>query len=163
MTSSSHAHRHCSHVTTSILWNRFRRVYEYGRFPVWSLQARSMTFGGAGSPCNNVACTEAYLHTKWHLDPSSRLAAVKMGRKVGELGPHLTQCRLGRGLPPYQMVSWSNHLFGHNRHAKTLKMLSLLVEYWSFHVTVIHCTLQRLSVKLIRTCYCLSAYSCCLK
>ena len=23
----------------------------------------------------------------------------------GELGPHLTQCRLGRGLPPYQVAS----------------------------------------------------------
>jgi len=23
----------------------------------------------------------------------------------GELGPHLSQCRLGRGLPPYQVVS----------------------------------------------------------
>jgi len=25
----------------------------------------------------------------------------------GELGPHLTQCRLGWGLPPYQVASWS--------------------------------------------------------
>jgi len=41
-----------------------------------------------------------------------RLATVDMGRKVGaavalsveELGPHLTQCRLGRGLPPYQVA-----------------------------------------------------------
>jgi len=37
-----------------------------------------------------------------------RLATTYMGRKLGravplsgELGPHLTQCRLGRGLPPY--------------------------------------------------------------
>jgi len=30
--------------------------------------------------------------------------------------PHLTQCRLGRGLPPYQMVSSSIQPFGHNRH-----------------------------------------------
>ena len=44
-----------------------------------------------------------------------RLATTDMGRKVGgaavslsvvrELGPHLTQCRLGRGLPPYQVAS----------------------------------------------------------
>ena len=33
---------------------------------------------------------------------------------VGELGPHLTQCRLGRGLPPYQVASWSIQPFGHN-------------------------------------------------
>jgi len=41
-----------------------------------------------------------------------RLAATDMGRKVGgavvpltvgELGPHLTQCRLSRGLPPRQV------------------------------------------------------------
>ena len=31
-----------------------------------------------------------------------------------ELGPHLTQCRLGRGLPPYQVASWSIQPFGHN-------------------------------------------------
>ena len=31
-----------------------------------------------------------------------------------ELGPHLTQCRLGRGLPPYQVASWSTQPFGHN-------------------------------------------------
>jgi len=41
--------------------------------------------------------------------------ATDTGRKVGmgccapfsggELGPHLTQCRLGRDLPPYQVAS----------------------------------------------------------
>jgi len=30
-------------------------------------------------------------------------AAVPLS--VGELGRHLTQCRLGRGLPPYQVAS----------------------------------------------------------
>ena len=42
-----------------------------------------------------------------------RLTTINIGRKVGaavplsmgELGPHLTQCRLGRGLPPYQVAS----------------------------------------------------------
>jgi len=40
-----------------------------------------------------------------------RLATTDMDRKLGacavlrELGPHLTQCGLGRGLPPYQMLS----------------------------------------------------------
>jgi len=43
------------------------------------------------------------------------LAIVDMGRKLegcmcplfgsGELGPHLTQCRLGRNLPPYSVAS----------------------------------------------------------
>ena len=33
----------------------------------------------------NVAWTEAYMYlrTKWHLDPSSRLATTNMGRKLG--------------------------------------------------------------------------------
>ena len=54
-----------------------------------------------------------------------RLATIDMGRREGAgaavplsggAGPHLTQCRLGRGLPPYQMVSSSIQPFGHNRH-----------------------------------------------
>jgi len=113
-----------------------------------------------------VAWAEAYLRTKWHLDPPSRLATIDMGRKVGlcplleragspsntmsprprptsvpsgiliqpavwpqqtwaenwglcpfrerELGPHLTQCGRGRGLPPCQVSSWSIQPFGHN-------------------------------------------------
>jgi len=32
---------------------------------------------------HNVAWDEAYLRTKWHLDPSNRLATMTMGRKVG--------------------------------------------------------------------------------
>ena len=55
----------------------------------------------------NVAWSEVYLCTKWHLDSLSRLATIDMGRKLGggfarcgELGPHLTQRGLGRGLPP---------------------------------------------------------------
>jgi len=42
-----------------------------------------------------------------------RLATIDMGRKAGCCcapfrggdGSHLTQCRLGRGLPPYQVAS----------------------------------------------------------
>ena len=33
-----------------------------------------------------------------------------------ELGPHLTQCSLGRGLSLYQVASWSIQPFGHNKH-----------------------------------------------
>jgi len=63
----------------------------------------------------NVAWTKANLHAKCHLDSSSSLATIDMGRKLGrglcpflgrvELGPHLTQCRLGQGLPLYQVAS----------------------------------------------------------
>jgi len=34
----------------------------------------------------------------------------------GELGSHVTQCRWGWGLPPYQVASWSIQQFGRNRH-----------------------------------------------
>ena len=54
-------------------------------------------------------------HVPWtdptQLDPSSRLATTDMGRKLrglcplgAKLGPHLTQCGLGRGLPPYEVA-----------------------------------------------------------
>ena len=39
--------------------------------------------GGAGSPPNTVAWAEAYLRNKWHLDPSSHLATIDMGLKLG--------------------------------------------------------------------------------
>jgi len=52
-----------------------------------------------------------------------RLATIDMGQKlggctllVGELGPHVTQCGLGKGLPSYQAASLSIQPFGHNRH-----------------------------------------------
>jgi len=75
-----------------------------------------------------VAWAEAYLHTKWHLDPSSRLATIDMVRKLGalhpfggrgsslfgrgELGPHLIQCGHGRGLSACQVSSWPIKPFG---------------------------------------------------
>jgi len=31
---------------------------------------------------HNVASAEAYLRTKWHFDPYSRLATIDVGRKV---------------------------------------------------------------------------------
>ena len=47
-----------------------------------------------------------------------RLATIDMGRKFGELGLQLTQCGLGRGLPPYQVCEESCQL---------LKLLYILV------------------------------------
>jgi len=34
-----------------------------------------------------------------------------------------TQCRLGRGLPPYKVVSWCIQPFGHNRHGPKIRGL----------------------------------------
>ena len=54
------------------------------------------------------------VHAKFHLDPSKRVTTIDMGQNREVLcpsliwrgrGPHLTQCRLGRGLPPYQVAS----------------------------------------------------------
>jgi len=52
------------------------------------------------------------------------LATKNMGRILGvcvpfvveQLGSHVTQCGLRRGLPSYQVASWSMQPFGHNRH-----------------------------------------------
>ena len=72
-------------------------------------------FGEGERGPHKVAWAEAYLHAKYKLHLSSRLAAINMGRKFGgeapppfgdgERGPHLTQGRLGRGLAPYQVTS----------------------------------------------------------
>jgi len=78
--------------------------------------------GGAGSPCNNVAWDEAYLRTKWHLDPSSCLATTDMAEILEgaaplgvELGSHLTQCCPGR--IAYHRTKW--HLDPSSRLATT--------------------------------------------
>jgi len=48
--------------------------------------------GRVWSPSNKVPWAEAYLHAKYHLDPSSHLATINMGGKfVG--ASHVTQCK----------------------------------------------------------------------
>jgi len=75
-----------------------------------------LVFGeGSSVPIqHDVAWTKANLRAKCHLDLSSRLVTIDMGRKLGrgsapflggELGPHVTRSPLGRGLPPYQVAS----------------------------------------------------------
>ena len=56
-----------------------------------------------GLVVHNVVLAETYLRTKWHLDPSSRLATIDMGRKVGavpdfrgKLGPSSNTMTPGR-------------------------------------------------------------------
>jgi len=52
------------------------------------------------------------------------LATIDIGRKVGGYSAPfrggscvpIKKCRLGRGLPPYQVVSWSIQMIGHNIH-----------------------------------------------
>jgi len=71
-----------------------------------------------------VIWTEAYLRTKWYLDPSSRLAKTRAENWGGGcthlgLGRHLTMWQ-SRGLSPYQVPSWSIQPFGHNRHGPNI-------------------------------------------
>ena len=72
--------------------------------------------GGSWVPIERkVAWAEAYLYTKWYLSPSSRLSTPRTLTEnwdggcaplgEGELAPHLTQRRIGRGLPPHQVAS----------------------------------------------------------
>jgi len=52
-----------------------------------------------------------------------------MGRKLGGwLGPHLTQSRLGRGLAPCRVASWSMQPFGRNRYGPKIGGYAPLVE-----------------------------------
>jgi len=57
---------------------------KYGR----NLGALPPFWGGGWVPIEDkVPWAEAYLHTKWHLEPSSRLATVEMSRKRGRRAP----------------------------------------------------------------------------
>jgi len=75
-------------------------------------------FQGAGSSSNTISpgWTEAYLRTKWHLDPFSRLATIDMGGKLGAVPllrswVPIKHSGLDRGLLPYQVLIQP---FGHN-------------------------------------------------
>ena len=89
----------------------------------WSIQLFGHNRHGPIS--HKVAWTETYLHTKWHLNPCSHLAATDMGGKLEapppfwkrEVGPHLKQCGHGQGLPACQVSSWSIQPFGHSTPA----------------------------------------------
>ena len=60
---------------------------------------------GSWAPSNTVAWAEAYLHTKWHLDPFSRLATTYMSRKLG--GAAVPLFRGGAGFPCNTMWLWT--------------------------------------------------------
>ena len=78
--------------------------------------------GSTASQKHNVAWAEVYFHTKWHLDPSSCLATIDMGRKVGVLCPFLGRAgspsnTMKPGPRPTSVPSGILiQPFGHNRH-----------------------------------------------
>ena len=63
--------------------------------------------GELGPRLTQCGLGRVYFRTKWRLHPSSRLATIDIGKELRAvlLGPHLTQRRVGRGLPPYQVAS----------------------------------------------------------
>jgi len=83
--SAQQCYLHCLHIITTNQYNLVTRAQQLLRWTTVPEQSGSKSRRGQLSPF------------PWR-----------------ELGPHLTQCRLGRGLPPYQMASWSIQPFGHN-------------------------------------------------
>jgi len=61
--------------------------------------------------CGLDRCLHPYQVACSSIQPFGTLATIDMGRKLkvvpllGEMRPHQTQRRLGRGLPPYQVAS----------------------------------------------------------
>jgi len=65
-----------------------------------------------GGPISVTSCKRKVNKCSAVAEMGDRLAAIDMDRKEGDcyvpsggLGPHLTQCHLGRSLPPYQVAS----------------------------------------------------------
>jgi len=73
--------------------------------------------GGAGSPSNDLthcrlAVAEAYLHTKWHLDPSNRLATIHQRYRQTDRTDRTTVL-LGRSWPQNRLYFlWSPYVIG---------------------------------------------------
>jgi len=55
-----------------------------------------------------------------HNRQAEKWGGAAVGGAGSPLGHHLTQCGLGRGLPLYQVASWSIQPFGHNCRNATL-------------------------------------------
>ena len=80
-------------------------------------------FWGSWVPIEHNVAWPTPRPSQWHLSPIQLFGhnghwpiiggCVPFGE--GELGLHLTQCRVGRRLPPYQAASSSLQPFGHNR------------------------------------------------
>jgi len=59
--------------------------------------------------------------------------------------PHLTQCRLGRGLPPYLVASWSIQPFSHNRHRP--KIGGAVPLWWELGPHLTQCRLAKVYLR----------------
>jgi len=70
----------------------------------------------------NVVWAEAYLRTKWHLDPCSRSAAIDMGRKLGALPPFWG----GAWVPIEHNVPWAEAYLHTKWHLDASSRLAIL-------------------------------------
>jgi len=87
------------------VWRQLHQRYRQDR----QTNGRPKTIKEARSP-TSVYAENAEVEIRWK--PHKRTVPLSMGK---ELGPHLTQCGLGRGLPPCQVSSRSIQPFGQNK------------------------------------------------
>jgi len=73
--------------------------------------------GGAWCPCNTLRPwpRPTFVAAVWQQQTWAEIWGGCAPWRV-ELGPHLTQCCGGRGLPSYHVASWAIQPFGHNIH-----------------------------------------------
>jgi len=79
------------------------------------------------------------------------------GPKIGVLRPfwegdvsHVTQCGLSRGLPSYQVASWSIQPFSHNKHRSKIVGCAPILGSGAGSIIRIHCEVQRLVWNIFR-------------
>ena len=77
------------------MWSLTAKVWSW-EFKMWSPESMPLTIRNTSSK-HKIDKLEAVPH-------------------LGELSPRRTQYGLGRGLPAYQVASWSIQPSGHNRH-----------------------------------------------
>jgi len=123
--------KHFETVTTLLVapWAVGTLQYRRAQQQTWAEVGRGALLcpfpWGSWAPSNTMSPGPRPTSVQVVPDPSSHLATTDIGQKMGggccapfqgKLGPNLTQCHLRRGLPLYQVASWSIQLFGHNRH-----------------------------------------------
>jgi len=63
---------------------------------------------------------------------------------------HVTQCGLSRGLPSYQVASWSIQPFSHNKHWPKIVGCAPILGRGAGSIIRIHCEVQRLVWNIFR-------------
>ena len=121
----------CTRITMSKAGTVSRTVLHVAVACCCTSCCNSFSMKGSSSRCSRGCCRKASVarHPSASCAPvaacsvhdSENYAGLRHSElayklREGERGPHLTQSRLGRGLPPYQVTSWSLQPFGRNRY-----------------------------------------------